>query len=262
MKRPLIFIVVLLFCAVSGFLLFRHQDDSVDSAVGGQPVPINASSQGGLSNDKLLLQTPVDVGIETISMTAATYSPNTREAARLAENLPFQFMGNDAEGRVLDKQGKVLIESGDEIRILGVAVGPDRQRVLVHGGSAINYALKPSTGEKVKLPQKPPGVDTFGFGQWYWIGEHSLLGVSGIQAFDAKGKTVKCCEGHDVAKTALYVFDLVTGKLAAVQAPKEVRYPVFTVMETSPDGHIKLLHEELPGSPEQELGWFKINTEH
>jgi hypothetical protein len=261
MKRPLLFITVFLICAGIGVLLLRNQHESSPPPIGEQPARVKASSESGPLKDVLDSQASIDAGIETVAMKASAYSPNTEEAARLAKNPPFQFIGNDADGRVLDKQGKVLIESGDEVRILGIAVGPDRQRVLIHGGSAINYALEPNTGAKVKLPEKPPGVDVFGFGQWYWIGEHSLLGVSGIQAFDAKGKAVKCCEGHDVAKITLFVFDLVSGKLTAVQTPKEVNHPVFTVMEAAPDGHIKLLYEEPHGGSEQELGWFKIDAE-
>jgi hypothetical protein len=260
MKRSLIFIVILVFCLVSGSLLIRQQNKFIESTVGGRPIQIKPSFKSGLSNDKSKLQMPADVGIETIAMTAATYFPKTGEVSRLAENPPFQFIGNDAEGRVEDKQGKVLIESGNEIRILGIVAGPDRQRVLVHGGSAINYALKPSTGEKLKLPEKPPGVKVFGFGEWYWIGEHSLLGVSGVQKDFHEGPHENCANDNNVVQTKFYTFDLLTEQLCEVAMPDTVSQPVVNVLDVTSDGHIHLLNNVPQEGVEQDLGWFKIDA--
>lgn len=71
---------------------------------------------------------------------------------------------------------------------------------------------------------------------------------------------MNCCEGHNVARTKLYSFDVTTQRLAEVAMPSEVKQPVVNVMEVSSDGHVHLVHEEPHGGAEQDLGWFKIDA--
>ncbi len=99
------------------------------------------------------------------------------------------------------------MESGEEIGILGVEVGPDRQHILVEGGSAVNFVLNPTTGQKLKLPLTPPGANMLGFG-WRWIGETKLWRIR-VQP-NTKGAPMSC-EGTMSLSQALR-FDVTTQK--------------------------------------------------
>lgn len=195
-----------------------------------------------------------------VTMIAVQYIPDTIGKARFLESPPFALRGDGSSGRLVDREGKVVINSDKEISILSFALGFDKHFVLVRGGNGVNFVLNPSTGLKIKLPITPPEENLMLAFEWNWIGEKSLLGKSGVVRLDKTGRPVKTDD--NIERTMLYVFDLVSGKLTAIQTPKEVNHPVFTVVEAAPDGHIKLLYEEPHGGLEQELGWFKINTEH
>lgn len=203
---------------------------------------------------------PLITKLPRVEMAQVAHATDMPAKAGSSENLPFKFFGNDAVGRVVDQNGRVLIESGKEIGILGVAVSPNQQMVLVEGGDAVNFVLTPSTGSKIKLPVYPPGANMLGFGAWHWISENKLLGESGVQALNAKGAPMNCCEGHNVAQTKLYVYDVTTQKLAEVTMPSKATQPVVNVVDVSSDGHVHLVHEVPHVGTQQDLGWFKIDA--
>lgn len=169
------------------------------------------------------------------------------------ENPPYEFRGSDdGNGRVIDKEGKVLMESDKEIVISGAVVGPDREHVLVKGSEGKNFVLTPATGRKLKLPVRPPGANMFPF-DWDWIGEQSLLGKSGVERLGPDGKPTK--SEDNVAESKLYVYDLKTQQLSEVGLPDKFTHAVFGVMEVIPDGHV---HLALEGS--EYRSWCKITT--
>lgn len=258
MKRPLILALIL--AALLAFILFTLQKGETPL------IETQTSTQRGSRKSAHLLltekassasQSPAKL-LSLVEMMEAKYVPDHAVPTRSRENPQFQFIGNDAVGRVVDQNGKVLIESGKEIAILGIAIGPASKRLLVAGGDAINFILTPSENQKLKLPVYPPGANMLGFGSWHWISETKLLGVSGVQALNAKGTPVNCCEGHNVAQTKLYVYDVIAQQLAEVALPSKVTQSVVNVTEVSPDGHVHLFHEEPHVGTEQDLGWFKI----
>ncbi len=260
MNRPLL--IGLILAALLAFILFTNQSEPSPSTAGqtAQQKVRNKTAQLQNAEAPKAAILPTSDPLPLVGMKAAKYVPDLAALAHFREDLPFKFIGNDAVGRVLDRQGRVLIESGKEIGIMGVAVAPDKQLVLVKGGDAINFVLDPATGQKIKLPVYPPGANMLGFGSWNWIGPRTLLGESGVQAFNAKGWPMNCCEGHNVAQTKLYSFDVTTQRLAEVTIPSEVKQPVVNVMEVSSDGHVHLAHEEPHGGAEHDFGWFKIDA--
>jgi hypothetical protein len=195
-----------------------------------------------------------------MKLTAVKYDVDPVALARDREDPPFEFRGDGTSGRVIDSRGNVLMESGEQIGIFGVEVGPDRKKVLVRGGDAINLVLDPSAGRKIKLPSFPPGANMLAISDWHWIGSDLLFGSSGVHSLDNNGKAVTSCEGNNVAKTKFYTFDLVTEKLSELAMPGAVTQPVVHAVDVMSDGHVHLVHEEAREGSEQDLGWFKIET--
>ena len=185
------------------------------------------------------------------------YTPDYAAISRSFDrNPPFVFKGDGTSGRVEDRDGHVLMESGKTIGIFGASVSPDKRRVLVKGGNAINFVLGPATGEKIQLPVTPPGVHLLGFGSWYWIDDHRLVGESGIAKVDEDGKPVR--SEANVAQSKLYVYDILTKVLQEVVLPAGFDGKVFAIIETSPDGYLKIGVESPVENKSGELAWFKI----
>ena len=261
MKR-LIFIVLSLVVLVAA-ILFRNLDKSVPAtdpeAVSGRALEEEPQPK---PEDALAVSDPSASGmpLPQVTMTAVEYQIDPLALSREKEEPPFEVRGGAGTGRVVDRRGIVLIESSEDIRIFGAIVGPDKSKVLVKGGNAVNLVLEPSTSRRIMLPPLPPGANMFGLGDWHWIGPNRLFVSSGIQAFDYKGEPTKCCEGHNVSRTKFYTFDLVTEQLSEVIMPSAVRQPVVNVVGVMSDGYIHLMHEVPQEGVEQDLGWFKIDS--
>lgn len=253
-------LIGLILAALLAFIWFTIWSVPIRSSTG-------ESTQKGVATKSLKQQRaetsesvhiPSPVTLPRVGMKNATNVPDLIALARLREDAPFRCLGGSGTGRVVDQEDKVIMESGQEIGILGVIVGPDRQLVLVEGGDSINIVINPASGRKVKLPVYPPGEHMLGLGGWHWIGSRTLLGSSGIQALDENGVPVK--SDNNVAQTKLYVYDVTTQRLSEVVMPSKVTQPLVNVMDVSPDGHVHLVQENSNGSSEQDLGWFKIDA--
>jgi hypothetical protein len=194
---------------------------------------------------------PSPGSLPLVRMKEEAYVVDYAAVAISHENPPFEYRGgDDGNGRVIDKEGKALMESGKEIGISGAVVGPNREHVLVKGTQGKNFVLTPATGGKLKLPVYPPGANMFPL-DWDWIGEQSLLGKSGVERLGPDGKPVKTDD--NVAESKLYVYNLKTQQLSEVALPEKFTHAVFGVMEVIPDGHV---HLALEGS--EYTSWCKI----
>lgn len=193
-----------------------------------------------------------------VTLTAAEYEVDPFALNCGREHPPFKFEGGAGTGRVINRQGKVLLDSGKEIGIFGAAVAPDKEKVLVKGGNAINMVLYPSDGRKIMLPALPPGTNMLGFGDWQWLGRSLVSGTSGVAKISREGPHENCCNDNNIAATKFYTFDLLTEQLSEVVMPSTVTQPVVHAVEVMSDGHIHLVQDRLDGSGEQDLGWFKV----
>ena len=190
-----------------------------------------------------------------VQIKAEPYVLDDAAIANSHENLPFEIIGGAGSGHVVDREGNVLMESGKEIGIFGIAVSPNRQRVLVEGGTTF-FVLAPATGEKLQLPERPVGANMFSLSDWYWIDDNTLIGRSGVKTLDENGKPVTT--DNDTSETRLYVYDLTTQHLTEVALPEKYKQALVMVMDVSPDGHVHLALEAPPEGVESDLGWYKI----
>ena len=218
----------------------------------------NPPQHEAFSQDQILKPDNVPMAdlAPSVPLQKTDYVQDPARVARAHENLPFEFRGGGTSGRVVDHDGNVLMESGKEIRIYGVSVSPDRRRVLVEGGNAINFILNPETQGKIQLPIRPPGTNMLAFGSWYWVSDHMLVGESGVQKLGDDGLPVK--SDDNVAQSKIYVFDITTKKLAEVTLPSGVLTQVFGVVEVSPEGYVLLVDEATGDDRPRQSGWFKV----
>jgi hypothetical protein len=182
-----------------------------------------------------------------------SYSVDYSAVSRFRDDVPYRFVGGQMiPGKVINQEGKVIIESGREMVIDGAVIGPDKKHVLVKGAEGNNLILAPQTGIKFKLPVRPPGANMFPL-DWDWIGEQSLLGESGVERLGPDGKPVSADD--NVAESKLYIYNFNTQQLSEVILPDKFTHAVFGVIEVIPDGHV---HLALEGS--EYRSWCKITT--
>ena len=196
------------------------------------------------------------------TMTAVEYKIDPIALNREKENPPFEFRGGAGTGRVIDQQGRVLLESSDERGIFGTSVSPDKKKVLVDaanstGGNCV--VLEPEANRMIKLPARPPSANMFSLA-WHWIGPNLLFGISGVEKVLHEGPHENCCNDNNVAQSKFYTFDLLNEQLSEVSMPSAVTQPLVNVLEVMSDGHIHLQHETPQVGIDPDLGWFKIDT--
>jgi len=263
MKRHLLIALILVVLVVT--ILFCIPDKSVpltepETASGRtlkeepQPKPADAPTVSDPAASGLPLP--------QVTMTAVEYKIDPFALNREREDPPFEFRGGAGTGRVIDRQGNVLLESSEEIGIFGAVVSPDKEKVLVDaanssGGNSL--ILEPLADRKINLPSRPPGANMFSL-SWHWIGPNLLFGTSGVEKIFHEGLHENCCNENNVAQTKFYTFDLLTEQLSEVVMPGAVTQPVVNVVDVMSDGHIHLMHEVPHEGVEQDLGWFKIDA--
>lgn len=263
MKRPLLIALILVVLVAA--ILFCIPDKPVPltepETVSGKtlkeephPKPADAPTVTTPPTPELLLP--------QVTMTAVEYTIDPFALNREREDPPFEFRGGAGTGRVIDRQGNVLLESSEDIGIFGASVSPDKKKVLVDaanssGGNSL--VLEPEADRITKLPSRPPGANMFSL-SWQWIGPNLLFGISGVEKIFHEGPHENCCNDDNVAQTKFYTFDLLTEQLSGVVMPSAVTQPVVNAVDVMSDGHIHLRHEEPHEGVEQDLGWFKIDA--
>jgi hypothetical protein len=263
--KSYLLITLILVVLLAAFLL-RLPDKPVPF---NDPKTVKEKSLKGESQTK-----PTDTDVKSKSqvasllplktMTAIEYKIDPIALNREKENPPFEFRGGAGTGRVIDQQGRVLLESSDERGIFGASVSPDQKKVLVDaanstGGNCV--VLEPGANRIIKLPARPPSSNMFSLA-WHWISPNLLFGISGVEKVFHEGPHENCCNDNNVAQTKFYTFDLLTEQLAEVAMPSAVTQPVVNVLEVMSDGHIHLQNENpQEGVEPADLGWFKIDAE-
>ncbi len=260
MRRLLTFSLLVAAVLLGALFWFRGEPPQSPKTQAQQTKALRLTKKSHPSGGAETTREPTVGRVPTVALQSIKYVPDYATIARAHENPPFEFRGGGTSGKVVDRDGKVLMESGSAIGIYGTLVSPDGKHVLVKGGSSINFVLSPTTQGKMQLPIRPPGTNMLGFGSWYWINDHSLVGESGIAKVEKDGRTWR---GSDnVAQSKLYVYDIVEGKLTEVALPAKFDAKVFGIVDSSLDGYIQLHFTS--DAPEEknpdEMGWFKVGT--
>lgn len=218
----------------------------------------SADSQPAPADGPDAAEVPASAALPLASMTATQYEFDPVALSRARENPPYEFRGQGTSGWIVDRQGNVIIKSNEEIRIFGISVSPDKEKVLIKGGDGKSLIIAPSNGQKILPPYRPPGSRLFPF-EWHWLGADVLFGVSGVQKTFHEGPHENCCNDDNVERTKFYAFDLRSERLYEVAMPGAVTQPVVNALDVTTDGHVRLAQDGPRAEPAQELGWFRID---
>ncbi|OJV25745.1 MAG: hypothetical protein BGO12_11265 [Verrucomicrobia bacterium 61-8] len=190
--------------------------------------------------------------VETISAHDATASAERKKTQ------PFQMYGGGGTGKIVDRQGKIILQSGAENPIFRFEVSPDQKRVLVYGGDATYTVVAPDSGEKVRLPSQPPGDQMLGF-SWYWKDDQTLVGISGEITPFRDDQAGPAREEPIVNHSVFYLYDLNQHQMSQIALPAVLRTRYVSISAIDEAGKVQLRSEE-HGTPlgDASLGWFEI----
>lgn len=138
------------------------------------------------------------------------FDPNAE--AKSKEKRPYQLRGLGSTARIVDMQGRTLVQADPKIGIYGCEVSPNGGRLTVDYGDSNYEVINPATGLKVVLPKQPLGENKLGFGSYYWVDDDTLVAESGDQRLDARGNPVR--SDDNVSQTRLYVYSVSRQELA------------------------------------------------
>lgn len=188
--------------------------------------------------------------------TSSSFDP-VADAER-KKNLPFQMFASGGIGKIVDREGNVILQSDSKNAIFKCDVSPDQKRILVYGGDATYDIITPSSGEKKRLPQLPPADNVLGF-SWRWLDDQTLIGVSGktIPFRDDQVGTER--EEPIISRSVLYLYDLKKQQMSEVALPPALRTKNVSVSAVDETGKVQLRPEGREVSyTDASLGWFDI----
>jgi hypothetical protein len=206
-------------------------------------------------------EAPIEVESQSrYEMTAANVDFDPVAEAKSKEVQPYRLRGGAGLGKIVDSQGKVVLESGSEsgMHIFGCEVSPNGKLVLVQGGDGKNLILDPNSGRRWLLPHQPPNENMFAFGSWYWIDDDTLLAASGEKLSVRDAQLRANAEEPGASRSRLYLFKISRQQLTTIQLPKDFGNQVFSIAQVSSTGSVHLVRQEANASATADLGWFKI----
>jgi hypothetical protein len=207
-------------------------------------------------------ETPVSVetsaSIPTYQMNRVRIAPDPKEEAKSQTPQAFKLVGGGSStAKIVDLEGKAVLESAPYNTIASCSVSPEGGRILVYHGNSDYEVFNPTTNSRATLPQQPPGEKKLAFSAWDWIDEDSLLGQSGDELANRKDVAG---EDRMEIQGRLYLYSISRQQLAEVQLPKDLGTRVFSVIQVSPNGYIHLVNEDPNATGPPDLGWFEVQT--
>ena len=200
--------------------------------------------------------TPPEKPLYQMAETKSSFDPVAN--AERKKSLPFQMFASGGTGKIADREGNIVLRSDSKNAIFRCDVSPDQKRILVYGGDATYDIITPSSGERVRLPQLPPGDNVLGF-SWHWLDDQMLLGVSGKTIPFRDDQVGPEREEPIISRSVLYVYNLKERRLSEVELPPTLRTKTISVSFVDETGKVQLRPEGRDVSyTDASLGWFEV----
>lgn len=273
--RQLQFIVAVLAFVVMIAILWRYfgpyksaeePRSKTVNVIGGNNVEVADSSSGIISNEHddsgarngADSDFPKDKG-PLYQFAEAVAPSDTDENTVQGVDVPYKIQGRGSKAKILDADGKAIIEADQNVGIYGCSVSPNGEKIAVYYGDANYEIVAPRTGEKLKLPQNPPGENVLGFGSWHWIDNSTLLGVSGKTIPLRNDQVGTAREEPVISRSAFYSYDLKNRKLSEVELPPALRISNVSVNNVDESGKVQFwLEGREPSETDTNLRWFEL----
>jgi len=165
-----------------------------------------------------------------------------------------------SNGTIKDSKGDILFQATDEMPFSSLRSKAGVPFIVVVSGNRNAFVIDMVTKEQVKLPTTPPGIGMKGFETWKLIDDKTLLGLYYVPTLKPDGKPVGCCEGHNIAETKLYAYNLKSKTMAEVVLPKALKGTAFSVGRIANDGSVEIVGATTHLGEAGDIGWFNLST--
>jgi hypothetical protein len=161
---------------------------------------------------------------------------------------------------IKNSKGDILFQATDEIPFSSLRSKAGVPFIVVVSGNRNAFVIDIVTKEIVKLPTAPPEIGMKGFETWKLIDEKTLLGLYYVPTLKPDGKPVGCCEGHNIAETKLYAYNLKSKSMGEVVLPKSLRGTVFSIGRIANDGSVEIVGATTHLGEGGDIGWFNLSA--
>lgn len=165
-----------------------------------------------------------------------------------------------SKGAIKNSKGDVIFQATDELPFVSMRSKASVSQVVIISANRNAFLIDPETKQSVTLPKQPPVDGAKGFETWEWINNDTLLAEYHVATKGQEGKPVNCCQGHSIAETKLYSYNLKSKALSRVVLPKLLEGTAFSVGNVASDGSIEVVTATNHLTDGKRVGWFKLNA--
>lgn len=165
-----------------------------------------------------------------------------------------------SKGAVKNSKGEIIFQATDELPFVSMRSRVNVSQIVVVSGNRNAFVIDPETKQRVSLPKQPPEEGAKGFETWEWIDNNTLLAEYHVQAKGPDGKSVSCCQGHGIAETRLYAYNLKSNALVRVALPKQLEGTAFSIGRIANDGSLEVATSSNHLTDGKRVGWFDLTS--
>lgn len=165
-----------------------------------------------------------------------------------------------SKGAIKNSKGEIIFQATDELPFVSMRSRANVSQIVIVSGNRNAFVIDPETKQRVALPKQPPEEGAKGFETWEWIDDNTLLAEYHVQAKGPDGKSVSCCQGHGIAETRLYAYNLKSNALVRVALPKQLEGTAFSIGRIAGDGSFEVATSSNHLTDGKRVGWFNLNA--
>jgi|GEM_PF-5787783 len=165
-----------------------------------------------------------------------------------------------SKGAIKNSKGEIIFQATDELPFVSMRSRANVSKIVIIAGNGNAFVIDPETKQRVALPKQPPEAGAKGFETWELIDNNTLLGEYHVQAKGPDGKSVSCCQGHGIAETRLYAYNLKSNALVRVALPKQLEGTAFSIGRIAGDGSFEVATSSNHLIDGKHVGWFNLNA--
>lgn len=162
-------------------------------------------------------------------------------------------------GTIKNSKGEIIFQASNELPFISMRSSVSVSKIVIISGNRNAFVIDPETKQQVALPKQPPEEGAKGFDTWEWLDNNTLLAEYSVPR-EGNENSVSCCEGHEIAETRLYVYNLKSNTLVKVVLPNQLKGTVFSIGRIAADGSVEVSLKSNHLDEGKRVGWFNIHV--
>lgn len=162
-------------------------------------------------------------------------------------------------GAIKNSKGEIIFQASNELPFISMRSNVNVSKIVIISGNRNAFVIDPETKQQVALPKQPPEEGAKGFDTWEWLDNNTLLAEYSVPR-EGNENSVSCCQGHQIAETRLYAYNLKSNTLIEVALPKQLKGTVFSIGRVAADGSVEVSSKSNHLDEGKRVGWFKIHV--